>query len=391
MLSDLTESPWLATPAFIYAESMLASLSERVRTAVAGTGARVLYALKPFSFAPALDLMAPRLDGFAASSLYEARLARETLGVGGSLHITSPGLRADELPEIASICDYIAFNSLSQWERYSGEASRSASCGLRVNPQLSVVGDARYDPCRPHSKLGVPLEGLVDVLDVAPATVDGIRGIHFHTNCDSEDYGGLLATAELIAARLDNLLRRIDWVNLGGGYLFGAEGHPPEELRSAINVFTSRGLRVFMEPGAGLIREAGFIVSSVVDVFDSGGRTVAILDTSVNHMPEVFEYGFEPDVVGHEDGAPFSYILAGATCLAGDVFGDYSFAAPLAVGDRVAFKNAGAYTLTKAHMFNGVDLPVVYALTESGELQLKKEFGYRTFADRWKADAHALA
>ena len=378
------------TPAFLYDENLVRRLLSHVQPLRADSGVQVLFALKPFSFAPALELMAPQLDGFAASSLFEARLARETLGTDGSVHITSPGLRPEELPEIASICDYIAFNSLPQWERYSGEAGRSASCGLRVNPQLSVVGDARYDPCRPHSKLGVPLGDLVEVLDVAPATVDGIRGLHFHTNCDSEDYGGLLATAELIAARLDDLLRRIDWVNLGGGYLFGSD-HPPEELRSAINVFTSRGLRVFMEPGAGLIREAGFIVSSVVDVFDSGGRTVAILDTSVNHMPEVFEYGFEPDVVGHEDGAPFSYILAGATCLAGDVFGDYSFAAPLAVGDRVAFKNAGAYTLTKAHMFNGVDLPVIYALTESGELQLKKEFGYRTFADRWKADAHALA
>ena len=380
----------VATPAFVYDEAILDRLTVRARDAVHNAGGRLLFTMKPFSFAPALERMRAHLDGFAASSLFEVRLASEILGGAGSVHITSPGLRADELAEIASICDYIAFNSLPQWERYSGEAGRSASCGLRVNPQLSVVGDARYDPCRPHSKLGVPLGDLVEVLDVAPATVDGIRGLHFHTNCDSEDYGGLLATAELIATRLDNLLRRIDWVNLGGGYLFGAD-HPPEELRSAINVFTSRGLRVFMEPGAGLIREAGFIVSSVVDVFDSGGRTVAILDTSVNHMPEVFEYGFEPDVVGHEDGAPFSYILAGATCLAGDVFGDYSFAAPLAVGDRVAFKNAGAYTLTKAHMFNGVDLPVIYALTESGELQLKKEFGYRTFADRWKADAHALA
>ena len=380
----------VATPAFVYDEVTLDQLAGRARDAVRSCGAALLFTMKPFSFGPVLERMEAHLDGFAASSLFEARLAREILGEGGSVHITSPGLKANELAEIASLCDYMAFNSLPQWGRYLTEAGLSTSCGLRVNPELSVVGDARYDPCRPHSKLGVPLEDLVEVLDRAPATLDGIRGLHFHTNCDAEDFGGLLATAELIAARLDNLLRRLDWVNLGGGYLFGADG-PPEELRSAINIFASRGLQVFMEPGAGLIREAAFIVSSVVDVFDSGGRTVAVLDTSINHMPEVFEYDFEPDVVGHEDGAPFSYILAGATCLAGDVFGDYSFAAPLAAGDRVVFKNAGAYTLTKAHMFNGVDLPAIYALTQSGDLQLKKEFGYRAFADRWKADVHAPA
>ena len=380
----------MATPAFIYDETTLGRLTARARDTVHSCGAALLFTMKPFSFAPALQLMKAHLDGFAASSLFEARLAEEVLGGTGSVHITSPGLRADELIEVASLCDYIAFNSLTQWKRYSGEAGLSTSCGLRVNPQLSVVGDARYDPCRLHSKLGVPLEDLVKELDVEPATLDGIRGLHFHTNCDAEDFGGLLATAELIAARLDNLLGRIDWVNLGGGYLFGADG-PPEELRSAINIFASRGIRVFMEPGAGLIREAGFIVSSVVDVFDSGGRTIAVVDTSINHMPEVFEYDFQPDVVGHEDGAPFSYLLAGSTCLAGDVFGDYSFDTPLAVGDRLAFENAGAYTLTKAHMFNGIDLPAIYALTELGELQLKKEFGYSTFANGWKADAYAPA
>ena len=380
----------MATPAFIYDETTLGRLTARARDTVHSCGAALLFTMKPFSFAPALQLMKAHLDGFAASSLFEARLAEEVLGGTGSVHITSPGLRADELIEVASLCDYIAFNSLTQWKRYSGEAGLSTSCGLRVNPQLSIVHDARYDPCRLHSKLGVPLEDLVKELDVEPATLDGIRGLHFHTNCDAEDFGGLLATAELIAARLDNLLGRIDWVNLGGGYLFGADG-PPEELRSAINIFASRGLRVFMEPGAGLIREAGFIVSSVVDVFDSGGRTIAVVDTSINHMPEVFEYDFQPDVVGHEDGAPFSYLLAGSTCLAGDVFGDYSFDTPLAVGDRLAFENAGAYTLTKAHMFNGIDLPAIYALTELGELQLKKEFGYSTFANGWKADAYAPA
>ena len=376
------------TPAFVYDEAMLRVLLERTQPLRREAAVHVLFALKPFSFVPALEFMASQLDGFAASSLFEARLAREVLGGTGSVHITSPGVRADELPEIASLCDYIAFNSLPQWERYSREAGLSASCGLRVNPQLSLVDDARYDPCRPHSKLGVPPEDLVEVLDVAPATLDGIRGLHFHTNCDADDFSGLLATAELIESRLGDLLPRLDWVNLGGGYLFGADGQP-EELLKAIDVFASRGLQVFIEPGAGLIREAGVIVSSVVDVFDSGGKTVAVLDTSINHMPEVFEYDFEPDVVGHEDGAPFRYNLAGSTCLPGDVFGDYSFVAPLAIGDRVVFENAGAYTLTKAHMFNGIDLPAIYALTESGELQLKKEFGYSTFTDRWKADAHA--
>ena len=385
----LLESDEIRTPCFVYDESILQALLDRVRVIQAAADVRVLYTLKPFAFLDALRLMSPRLAGFAASSLFEARLAREALGESGSVHLTSPGLRPDDVPEIARICDYISFNSLSQWVRHAIEASQSVSCGLRVNPQMSLVADSRYDPCRIHSKLGVPLTDVANTLEQTPEVLRGLRGIHFHTNCDSTDFGDLLATAEVIDAKLGCLVSSLDWINLGGGYLFEG-GHTCDGLLDAVSLFKSKyGLDVFIEPGAALIREAGFIVSSVVDIFDRDGKAIAVLDTTTNHMPEVFEYSFEPDVVGHSDNSPHSYILAGASCLAGDVFGEYSFDEPLAVDDRVVFENAGAYTLAKAHMFNGIGLPAVYVMNPSGALELKQEFGYPAFAGRWKAKMHA--
>ena len=120
---------------------------------------------------------------------------------------------------------------------------------------------------------------------------------------------------------------------------------------------------VFIEPGAGFVREAGFLVAEVIDLFRSGGRSVAVLDTTVNHAPEVFEYQFEPDVAGHDDDGEYEYLLAGSTCLAGDVMGEYAFAEPLRVGSRVVLTNLGAYAMVKAHMFNGINLPTIYSVT----------------------------
>ena len=388
-LRKLLESQGIQTPCFVYDEAVLGELLNRVATIQASNDVDVLYALKPFAFFDALQFMAPGLAGFAASSLFEASLARRVLGERGSVHFTSPGLRPTEVPEIVEACDYISFNSLPQWFRHESEAHQAASCGLRVNPNLSLVPDARYDPCRRHSKLGVPIQGMTEVLATRPGILERLRGIHFHTNCDSTDFRGLLQTAEIIDQRLGVLLPHLEWINLGGGYLF-----PPDAdysgLRETTRIFKDKyGLQIFCEPGAALVREAGFIVSSVIDVFDSGGKTVAVLDTTVGHMPEVFEYGFEPDIVGHDDEAPHSYILAGSSCLAGDVFGEYAFREPLVLGTRVIFENAGAYTLSKAHMFNGIDLPAIYALTLDGSLLLKRAFGYPAFADRWNASIHA--
>ena len=384
----------ITTPAFVYDEGVLHSLLDQVQPLRADGHCRVLFAIKSFSFADALSLMAPRLDGFAVSSLYEARLARSVVSPGGSIHITTPGLRDHEAGDIGSLCDFISFNSLNQWDMFRDRVKGGSSCGIRVNPQISFVDDDRYDPCRPGSKLGVPLEDLAAEFDRDPARFAGLQGILFHSNCDSSDFGQLLATVEHIHSNVPEVLATVEWVNLGGGYLLDHEGSAAE-LAVAVDFLKSRyGLQVYIEPGAALVRPAGYIVSTVLDVFQSGGSTVVVLDTSVNHMPEVFEYDFEPDVVGHDDNAAHECLLAGCTCLAGDLFGVYRFGHKLRVGDKVVFNNAGAYTLTKAHMFNGIALPSVYALTAQGELVPKSHSTsdqYAQFAARWGIGQHVSA
>ena len=374
------------TPAFVYDTRVIGRLLEYADRLRQATECQVLFSLKPFPYVDALRLMAPHLDGFAASSLFEARLASHVLDGRGSVHMTTPGIRPAEVREMASLCDFISFNSLSQWQTHGEVVSRLASCGLRVNPQMSFVDDERYDPCRPHSKLGVPLEHLADVLKSEPHRLSGIDGILFHSNCESSDLAQVRTTVQHLHAKLGGLFKRIQWINLGGGYLFD-ESESLRPLCETVDFLHSGcGLQVFIEPGAAFVRAAGYIVSTVLDVFRSGGKNVAVLDTTVNHMPEVFEYGFEPDVLGHDDDARHEYLLAGCTCLAGDLFGLYRFGEPLEAGSKVVFYNAGAYTLPKAHMFNGVNLPTIYAVSESGNLVLKKRFTYADYADRWRED-----
>ena len=212
-------------------------------------------------------------------------------------------MRPDDVGEIASLCDFVSFNSLSQYQMHGEGINRAASCGLRVNPQMSFVDDERYDPCRPNSKLGVPLELLVEVLKREPHRLSGIDGILVHSNCDSSDLAQAQATVQYMHPKLCGLFERVQWVNLGGGYLFD-ETESLQPLCETIDLLrSSYGLEVFVEPGAALARAAGQIVSTVLDVFESGSKEVAVLDTTVNHMPEAFEYGFEPDVLGHDDDA----------------------------------------------------------------------------------------
>ena len=78
-----------------------------------------------------------------------------------------------------------------------------------------------------------------------------------------------------------------------------------------------------------------------------------------------------------------TYRLGGMTCLAGDVIGDYSFEAPLAIGDRLMFDDMSHYTMVKTTMFNGVRLPAI-ALWDprTDALEVVRSFGYEDFKSR---------
>lgn len=371
----------LNTPSFIYNEKNILDSLQRLDGIRSKSACKVLFSLKSFAVVDALLLMAPHLDGFSASSLFEAKLARDIIGPNGSVHVVTPGYKPDEIESIAEISDYISFNSLSQWNRFLSRVNGNASCGLRINPQLSFIEDSRYNPCRKHSKLGVPLNQLLKSLEKDNRLHKDIEGIHFHTNSNAETYGPLLETVQHLNKHIPRLLSSISWINLGGGYLFNEAD--VSDLYKAIGLLKDKyNLEVFIEPGQGVIEEAGYIVSSVIDIFESDGHNVAVLDTTINHMPEVFEYQYRPDVMQESPNGKHEYILAGSTCLAGDIFGTYKFDTPLEIGTRIVFEYMGAYTLVKANMFNGVNLPSIYAYTREGQLELKKEFGYEDYISR---------
>lgn len=365
------------TPALIYDETRLETLLRWGIAAKRKAGFKLLYAVKAAAQPEVLRYLAPEIDGFAVSSLFEARLVHNLFSQS-KIHFTAPGIRPEEIEELNALCSFVSLNSSTQVNRFGAEFSQGSSLGIRINTRISSVPDQRYDPCRRRSKLGIPIEEMAAILESAPAP---IHGLHIHTNADSSDFCELLANVQALVEATPKWFEP-RWVNLGGGYLF--EEVPVDPLIQSTDLVKKRlGADVFLEPGAGLVRGAGFLVARVVDKFEIDGSSMVVLDATVNHMPEVLEFDYSPDVKGHLDDGAFKYTLAGSSCLAGDIFGTYGFSQPLEVGSRVVFEEAGAYTLVKAHRFNGINLPEVGVLSHDGRYRTCKTFTYQDFTSYW--------
>ena len=378
-------SAYLPTPHLLYNRPQILEAANILRRN-AGL-AKILYSTKACGLMKLIDDLGCVVDGFSVSSPHELSIASLCSSAPRYAHLTSPGLVPEWLasPVIPS---HISFNSLGQFERCRAAADDCTSLGIRVNPGVSETRDDRYNSCRRFSKLGVGMSQFVNRFadDLGP-----IRGVHIHNSCLSESWQPLMTTVSVIMERLKFLLPRLEWINLGGGYLWN-DTTDFRPLQRCVELLTLRfGLDVFIEPGAGFVNRFGRLVASVTDMFESDGKHIAVLDTTVNHLPEVFEYQFEPDISEHREGAKYEYILVGCTCLAGDVFGEYAFDEPLQIASRVTFENVGAYTLVKAHPFNGIDLPSVYALNDTDQLELIKEFTFDDFASRCGLTSHEYA
>jgi carboxynorspermidine decarboxylase len=380
----------IETPAFVLDHARLAGNVRRFQRFAVESECRVLFSLKSLALRDVLLTTVSSLDGFSVSSLFEARLARQIGGDDVLVNYIRSIVRDRDLEELVATCNHITLNSLSQFARFAARLVQHCDVGIRLNPGISFVNDSRYDPCGPKSRLGVPLDRFVDALRAEPYRFANVAGIHFHSNCDSDDLGQLVDTIRRVENVLGEHLHRFRWLNVGGGYMFRGHEGVDALAREFYRLSHRYGLELVIEPGAGMVRSAGCFVSTVEDIVEGDEYPVAILDTTVNHWPEVFEYQFEPDVVGHVEDGRYTYLLAGCSCLAGDLFGTYSLPEPLKVGSRVVFENAGAYSIVKAHMFNGINLPNIYALTEDGELVLMKSFTYEDFASRWGVETRAI-
>ncbi|HSQ41018.1 MAG TPA: carboxynorspermidine decarboxylase [Fibrobacteraceae bacterium] len=374
---DFSQVP---SPCYVLEEARLRANLEVLDRVQREAGVKVICALKGFSMWSTFPIVREYLPGATASSLNEALLAHQKMG--GEIHVYAPAYREAEIGQILDLADHISFNSFAQWLRFRERVlahPRHPSPGLRVNPGFSEVEVELYNPCAPGSRLGIPLE------EFRPELLEGIEGLHFHALCE-QNVGVLEKVLQAFEARFGRFISKMKWINFGGGHHITREDYDVDRLIQVLRAFRARypQVQMILEPGEAVGWRTGELVSTVEDIVRNG-MEIAILDVSVSaHMPDCLEMPYRPQIIGGEEPEklPYTYRLGGGTCLAGDVVGDYSFATPLQVGNRIIFLDMIHYTMVKTTFFNGVHHPSIGIWGRDSRFRLVREFTYEQFRDK---------
>ena len=378
-------------PYYLIEESLLRRNLSLIKHVAEESGVEIILAFKAFALWKTFPIFREYIRSTTASSLSEARLAREEFG--SPAHTYSPAYTDEEFPEILRCSSHVTFNSLSQFFRFypqvkSVAAEHPVSCGLRVNPEYSEIETELYNPCAPGSRFGV-------LADQLPAELpEGIEGFHCHCHCESSAQS-LEHTLVHLEAKFGRWLPRLRWLNLGGGHLMTRQDYDVDLLIHILCGLRQRypNLQVILEPGSAFAWQTGPLVSQVVDIVENHGIRTAILNVSFTcHMPDCLEMPYQPQVRGAEtlpaDAVKYAlpgenvYRLGGNSCLSGDYMGSWRFAQPLAVGDEVVFEDMIHYTTVKTNVFNGITHPDLCMLHSDGRKELLRRFTYEDYRAR---------
>ncbi len=376
---DLDRVP---TPAFVVDAAKLRANCRILADIRDAAEVKVLAALKAFSMWSTAPIIGEYLDGVCTSGLWEARLASEFYD--GEIATYCAAYKPEDLEEICRLSDHVIFNTPMQMQRaalileQARAAGQTFDIGLRINPQHPTGEVAKYDPSSPGSRLGFPVDQLTE------EHMEGVNGIHFHNLCE-QDLEPLIATWDRVFDYIEPYFYQLDWINLGGGHHITRADYQREELVEFLRDMKSdSGCEIYLEPGEAVALDAGILVGTILDTHENE-LSVGITDISATcHMPDVIEAPYRPAMLGEvTNGGGHIIRLGGPSCLAGDVIGDYSVAAPAQPGQRFAFLDQAHYSMVKTNTFNGVPLPSIWLWdSDTDDLRCVREFDWTEFRDR---------
>lgn len=368
------------TPLYVYHAERISEQYESLLKAFSGTDARFFYAAKALTNINILKHVRSTGCSVDCSSLNEVKLAMNAGFTASEILYTSNNIAFDELEEAASLGVLINIDSLSNLEKFGKKFGHSYPVGVRLRPNIMAGGNLKISTGHSRSKFGIPVEQIDQLLRVVKETGLHIRTLHIHTGSEIKDVAVFIQGVNLLL-ELAAQFPELEAIDLGGGfkvpYLPDEKGTDMELLGKEISkVFkevkdrTGKSLQVWFEPGKYMVSEAGYFITKVTVLKNTGEILFAGVDSGLNHLirPMFYDAYHHIENLSNPQGALKQYQVVGNICET-DNFATDRTLPEIREGDLLLFYNAGAYGFEMSSRYNSRFRPAE-VLFSKGDMQL---------------------
>ena len=372
----------VGTPLYVYSAAALRERYRAIDAAFDGYPHALHYALKANSTLAIARLLRSLGSGADANSVWEIDVARRAGFDPSQIVFTGVGKSPEELECAVSLAlkaiNVESAGELARVEAIAARLGRTARVAVRLNPDIDAQSHPHISTGLKINKFGVPVDdarALLQTLKTRPSLA--LVAVHVHVGSQITSLDPLRRAAALAAALSGELRREgapLEYVDLGGGLGVSYDGRdvpsPREYVSALVGEVRASGLPIVLEPGRAIAAPAGVLVARVVDVKPRDESSAfAIIDAGMTELlrPALYNafHRIEP-VAARPGAADRRYEVVGPVCESSDVVGRDRLLPPLAPGDLVAIRDAGAYGSAMASNYNRRPLPVE-VLVDDGE------------------------
>jgi diaminopimelate decarboxylase len=370
-LSELAAA--VGTPAYVYSKATLVRHARVFRSALRGLDLQACFAVKSAPNLAILALLAGEGYGFDIVSGGELFRVLQAGGDARRIVFSGVGKREDEMAA-ALDAGIFQFNceseeELEQLSRVAVGKKQVAPVALRLNPDVDARTHPHIATALSSSKFGVPARRARKAYRLA-ASLPGIRVVGVACHIGSQiasvrPFAEAAAKMRVLVEQLRSEGHQILRLDMGGGlgvpYDDGAKQATPQEYGQAlVRALEGLEVQVLVEPGRLLVANAGVLLSRVLlRKQGQGARRFVVIDAGMNDLlrPALYQAHHQIEPVGRPRRGSEVVDVVGPVCESADVLAKRRRLPPLAAGDLVVLRTAGAYGMAMASQYNARPRP----------------------------------
>jgi diaminopimelate decarboxylase len=365
-VDELAQS--FGTPLYVYDATKIVEQIRTLQQAFSGVKHKIKFAAKALTNVSVLKLIRQAGAGVDVVSIFEARLALHAGFSPSEIMFTPNGVSFDEIKSGVELGLTINLDNLSVLEQFGKTYGSAYPCGLRLNPHIMAGGNLKISTGHSHSKFGISIQQLPQILEMVKLYKIKIQSLHIHTGSEITDVDVYLMMADVLFDAA-NSFADLTSIDFGGGFKVKyKEGDKitditklGKELSNAFNQYckkSGRDLELWLEPGKFLVSESGYLIARANVVKQTPTVTFVGVDTGLNHLLRPMMYEAYHEIVNgsNTSGEMKTYTIVGNICET-DTIGAERQLHKVSEGDLIVIKNAGAYGFTMASNYNSRPRP----------------------------------